>query len=96
MSDKNTDNLAMDLRLIPKFDGASQPVVEWLEKLELVCRLRGFAELHTILPIRLSASAFSMYQQLSSAEKKEYDKIKAALFSAFAVDKFVNSKMASR
>ncbi|KAK4324580.1 hypothetical protein Pmani_004791 [Petrolisthes manimaculis] len=46
-------------------------------------------ELHTLVLLRLSASAFYVYQQLSSADKKDYDKIKAALTSAFAVDKFV-------
>ena len=79
----------MDLRLIPEFDGASHAVVEWLEKLELVCKLRGITELHTVVPLRLTAGAFSVYQQLTSSEKEKYDSIKAALISAFATDKFL-------
>ncbi|KAG0719538.1 hypothetical protein GWK47_050258 [Chionoecetes opilio] len=83
------DGLATDLRLIPEFDGALHAVGEWLEKLELVCRLRGITELHTVVPLRLTAGAFSVYQQLNSADKNDFSKIKAALISAFAADKFV-------
>lgn len=84
-----TDKLSMDLRLIPEFDGAGQGVAEWLEKLELVCRLRGVTDLHNIVPLRLTGGAFSVYQQLKSTDKGNYDKIKSALTSAFAVDKFI-------
>ncbi|KAG0711706.1 hypothetical protein GWK47_020063 [Chionoecetes opilio] len=73
------DGLATDLRLIPEFDGALHAVGEWLEKLELVCRLRGITELHTVVPLRLTAGAFSVYQQLNSADKNDFSKIKAAL-----------------
>ncbi|KAG0710637.1 hypothetical protein GWK47_022384 [Chionoecetes opilio] len=83
------DGLATDLRLISEFDGALHAVGEWLEKLELVCRLRGITELHTVVPLRLTAGAFSVYQQLNSADKNDFSKIKAALISAFAADKFV-------
>ena len=41
------------------------------------------------MPLRLTGGAFSVYQQLSSADKGSFDKIKAALTSAFAVDKFI-------
>ncbi|KAK4315449.1 hypothetical protein Pmani_000020 [Petrolisthes manimaculis] len=85
----STDTLTMDLRLIPEFDGAGQAVAEWLEKLELVCRLRGVTKLEDVVPLRLTGGAFSVYQQLSSTDKGSYDKIKAALTSAFAVDKFI-------
>ncbi|KAG0728892.1 hypothetical protein GWK47_031514 [Chionoecetes opilio] len=83
------DGLATDLCLIPEFDGALHAVGEWLEKLELVCRLRGITELHTVVPLRLTAGAFSVYQQLNSADKNDISKIKAALISALAADKFV-------
>ena len=34
-----------DLRLIPEYDGTDkQSVVEWLKKLELVCKLREFTD----------------------------------------------------
>ncbi|XP_063872024.1 uncharacterized protein LOC135106682 [Scylla paramamosain] len=79
----------MDLRLIPEFDGAPHAAVEWLKKLELVCKLHGITELHTVVPLRLSAGAFSVYQQLTSSEKEEYENMKAALISVFATDKFL-------
>lgn len=84
-----SDDLTMDLRLIPEFNGTGQAVAEWLEKLELVCRLRGVTDLHNIVPLRLTEGAFSVYQQLDSKSKGSYDKIKSALTSAFAVDKFI-------
>ncbi|MPC34881.1 hypothetical protein E2C01_028285 [Portunus trituberculatus] len=65
------------------------PVEEWLEKLELVCTLQGITELHTVVPLRLVAGAFSIYQQLDSKDKTNFKQVKAALISAFAVDKFV-------
>lgn len=77
-----------DIRLIPEFDGSSIPVIEWLEKFELVCYLRKIEDLHCVVPLRLSGGAFSVYQQISVEDKKEYEKIKSALISAFAVDKF--------
>lgn len=89
VSESPGDSLTMDLRLIPEFDGTSQEVVEWLGKLELVCKLRGFTELHTVVPLRLTGGAFSVYQQLTSSDKEEYTKIKEALILAFAADKFV-------
>ena len=79
---------AADLRLIPEFDGVSQPVCEWLEKVELVCQLRGIKGLHVVVPLRLTGGAFAVYQQLGEDEKKKYDDIKKALTSAFASDRY--------
>ena len=77
------------LRLIPEFDGsASTPVTEWLEKLELVCSLRGVSALEEVIPLRLTGGAFSVYQQLPAGDKKDANKIKAALISAFGSDAF--------
>ena len=89
MAPPKEDSQIMDLRLIPEFDGVSQPVEEWLEKLELVCSLRGITELHAVVPLRLVAGAFSVYQQLDSKVKMDFKQIKAALIAAFAVDKFI-------
>lgn len=83
------DKLTMDLRLIPEFDGATLPVAEWLEKVELVCQLPGITDLQNTVPLRLTGGAFSVCQQLGSADKGSYEKIKTALISAFAVDKFI-------
>ena len=88
MSEARATDAAADLRLIPEFDGASQPVCEWLEKVELVCELRGITGLHVVVPLRLTGGAFAVYQQLEAADKKSYKSIKKALTSAFAVDRY--------
>lgn len=78
------------LRLIPEFSGApeSSAVSEWLEKVELVCSLRGVTELQEVIPLRLTDGAFAVYQQLSDAEKKDAKHIKEALTTAFGIDAF--------
>ena len=79
----------MELRLIPEFSGdATQNVVEWLEKAELVCNLRGIAHLESVIPLRLTGGAFAFYQQLPDADKRDSGKITKALRTAFAVDSF--------
>ena len=77
-----------DLRLILEFDGTTQPVSEWLEKLEIVCELLGITDLHRIVPLRLKDGAFAVYQQLTAQQKETFAEIKNALLSAFALDKF--------
>ena len=60
----------MELRLIPEFSGdATQNVVEWLEKAELVCNMRGIAHLESVIPLRLTGGAFAVYQQLPDADE---------------------------
>ena len=45
----------MELRLISEFSGDdTQNVVEWLEKAELVCNLRGITHLESVIPLRLT------------------------------------------
>ena len=83
----NMETSNFDLRIIPEFDGR-QPVVEWLEKVELTCRLRSVTELENVIPLRLTGGAFSVYQQLSAEEKRDANKIKEVLCTAFAADKF--------
>ncbi|KAF0314609.1 Intracisternal A-particle Pol-related polyprotein [Amphibalanus amphitrite] len=79
---------ALDMRLIPDFDGGNASVEEWLDKTELVCQLRGVSDIQTVVPLRLTGGAFSVYQQLKPEEKLQYSAVKAALLRAFAVDKF--------
>ena len=80
---------AMELRLIPEFSGdATQNVVEWLEKDQLVCNMRGIAHLESVTPLRLTGGAFAVYQQLPDAEKRDSGKITKALRTVFAVDSF--------
>ncbi|KRY40940.1 Beta-mannosidase [Trichinella spiralis] len=45
MGSGNGVDKSLDLRLIPEFDGSpQQSVVEWLEKVELVCKLRDISD----------------------------------------------------
>ena len=78
-----------ELRLIPEFDGASSDVVEWVEKFEMVCRLRGIRDMQNVIPLRLTGGAFAVYLQLSEAQKTDYKAVKTALVSAFASDGFI-------
>ena len=87
--EERTSVAGAELRLIPEFaGGGSQDVVEWLEKAELVCELRGISKPDTVIPLRLIGGAFAVYQQLTSADKKDFEKVKQALRTAFAADSF--------
>ncbi|KFD51331.1 hypothetical protein M513_07736 [Trichuris suis] len=81
-----------DLKLIPEFDGSSQRVAEWLEKVELVCELCRVVDVARVLPLRLTGGAFAVYQQLPSEDRRKIEKVKAALLTAFALDKFLAYK----
>lgn len=60
-----------DLKLIHEFDGTttSPPVLECLEKAELVCIRWRIKILEHIISLRLSDSAFVVYQQFSQEGK---------------------------
>ncbi|KAK4310299.1 hypothetical protein Pmani_018118 [Petrolisthes manimaculis] len=73
---------SFDVKIIPEFDGTSQPVTEWFEKVELVCKLRNVKDLTTVVPLRLTGGAFAVFQQLAESDKKEIEKVKSALYSA--------------
>ncbi|CDW59529.1 hypothetical protein TTRE_0000786501, partial [Trichuris trichiura] len=88
-----TDGISMDksldLRLIPEYDGtAKQSIAEWLEKVELVCKLRGIDNIAEVIPLRLTDGAFAVYLQLSDDERKSPPRLKDALLAAFAVDPY--------
>lgn len=88
-SNLTSDSSGAELRLIPEFDGAGdQSIVEWLEKLELVCDLRGVTKIENVIPLRLSGGAFAVYQQLSPSDKKDVGALKAALITSFGLDSF--------
>lgn len=79
-----------DLKLIPEYGGSgAQSVTEWLEKLELVCRLQGVSDVASVIPLRLTGGAFAVYLQLSESDRKSAKKVKEELLAAFAVDPYV-------
>ncbi|KRX29886.1 hypothetical protein T06_10693, partial [Trichinella sp. T6] len=52
MCSGNGVDKSLDLRLIPEFDGSpQQSVVEWLEKVELVCKLRDISDVASVIPL---------------------------------------------
>ncbi|XP_003370059.1 conserved hypothetical protein [Trichinella spiralis] len=90
MGSGNGVDKSLDLRLIPEFDGSpQQSVVEWLEKLELVCKLRDISDVASVIPLRLTGGAFAVYLQLNAQERSSVDKVKEALLAAFAANPFV-------
>jgi hypothetical protein len=79
----------MDIKLIPEFGGNDElSVSEWLEKVEIVCKLIGVTDLASVVPLRLTYGAFAVYQQLAETDKEDFYRIKEALLKAFAVDAF--------
>ncbi|KFD56739.1 hypothetical protein M513_02416 [Trichuris suis] len=81
-----------DVRLIPAFDGAAgQSVIEWFEKLELVCRLRGVEHVACVVPLRLTGGAFAVYMELPDQDKESAVKVKEALLSAFAMIRLLHT-----
>ena len=51
-----------NLKIIPEFNGTG-PIVEWIEKLELVCDLSGIECLDRVTRLRLTRGVFAVYQQ---------------------------------
>ncbi|KFD62492.1 hypothetical protein M514_13006 [Trichuris suis] len=79
-----------DLKLIPQFDGShGQSVVEWLQTVELICKLQKVEDVASVIPLRLIGGALAVYLQLSDKERGSVEKLKASLLAAFAVDPFV-------
>ena len=67
---KMGDNSSAALKLIPEYSGEGN-VSEWLEKVDLVCELRDVKDVATVVPLRLTGSAFAVYQQLPKDKKGE-------------------------
>ena len=69
-------------------DGKSGDFSVWVDKLELVAKLQKVDDLTTFLPLFLSGAAFAVYKHLEDDIKEDYPKLKAALLTAFSVDRF--------
>ena len=86
------DQFSLDLRLIPEYDGSgTQSVVEWIEKLELICKLRNVSDVANVIPLHLSGGSFAVYLQLGEADRKKTE-IKEALLAAFTMDPYIAYK----
>ena len=73
--------------LVRPFDGSGN-VAEWIDKLELLVKLRDIKQVETVLPMFLEGSALSVYMELSEDQKKDGKAIKDALLKAFSVNPF--------
>ena len=79
--------VSLDVKLIPEFDGSCD-VLDWLEKVELVCGLQEPPVSQTLaIPLRLKGGASAVYWQLAEADRKNINKINDALKRALAMDK---------
>ncbi|KFD69462.1 hypothetical protein M514_18334 [Trichuris suis] len=88
--DTHGTGASFDLKLIPQFDGShGQSVVEWLQTVELICKLQKVEDVASLIPLRLIGGALAVYLQLSDKERGSVEKLKASLLAAFAVDPFV-------
>ena len=83
-----------DLRLIPEFGGAAsdEPIIEWLEQVEMICELADEERVECILPLRLTGGALIMHWQISKEQRADIKEIKHAHSTVFAVDAFVAFK----
>lgn len=79
-------SLPFDVRIIPEFNGSTD-VVEWLSRTEMLCQLRGVA-VETVLPLRLSGGAFSVWSQLPADSRCSLSAVRGALYAAFAMDQY--------
>ena len=79
-----------DIRLIPEFSGAAtdMPIVEWVENVELVCKLCAMKNVQRILPLRLRGGDLTIYRQLSTEQKADAEQIKQDLITVYATDAF--------
>ena len=84
---KMGEKSSMAVKLIPEFAGDGS-VTEWLEKVDLVCELQGITDAASVVPLRLTKGAFSVYQQIPKEKKNKISDIKQALLAAFAVNSF--------
>ena len=53
-----------DIRIIPEFTGGAgdmSDILKWLEKLILICELRGISDIAPVIPLRLGGDAFEVY-----------------------------------
>ena len=63
-----------DYRLIPEFGGSpsDEPVIEWIQRVEMICELCRRTDVELILPLRLRGGALTVYQQLNKEEKTNF------------------------
>ena len=66
-----------------------EPIVEWLEQVEMICELSDKERVERILPLRLKDGTLTVYWQLTKERRADIEEIKYALTTAFALYVFV-------
>ena len=84
-----------NLKLISEYNGTTS-VVDWLERVNLICKLSGVDKVEQVIPLQLARGAFNIYQQLSDADKTNVTWVKGALYGAFALEPCKAYKQFSR
>ena len=64
-------------------------VIQWLDKFELVAKLRDIKDPETVLPLFLEGPAFAVYSEMDESSKSSMTDIKAALKEAFSINGFL-------
>ena len=79
-----------DIQQIPEFSSTTtdMPIVEWIENVELVCKLFAMDRVEHVLPLRLQGVAFTVYRQLSKEKRADPEEIKRALMTTYMMDTF--------
>jgi hypothetical protein len=91
--------LKLDNVIRPYTGGDGRDFSEWLRKFEVIGVLQKWPKLEEVIPLFLDGSAFNIYDQMLEADKKDYDKVKAALLGTFslrpseAYEAFVHRKL---
>ena len=69
---------AFDILLILEFHGVSSDhtVSEWLEQVELVCKMCGVDNVERVLPLRLRGGALSVYRRLTCNWREDLQQVK--------------------
>ena len=84
-----------DLKLVTEYNETTS-VVDWLERVDLICKLSGVDAVERVIPFRLTGEAYDVYQQLSDSDKANVTRVKAALRRAFLLDPCEAYKQFSR
>ena len=84
-----------NLKLVLEYN-RTMSIVDWLERVDLICKLSGVDKVEQVIPLQLASGAFNVYQQLSNADKTNVTRVKAALLRAFALDPCEAYKQFSR
>ncbi|KFD58704.1 hypothetical protein M514_00397 [Trichuris suis] len=53
-AEASADGKLCDLKLMPLFDGYSEPVADWLDRVEIMCELFGVTDIAKVLRLRLA------------------------------------------